>query len=102
MPFSRAYKAWSESGYASKDGEVDQLDGDGGDEDGGKASGGGWSNSAAHRAASMFGDTIQVAVTKSQFKSTAKANSVTAALHGKDADAELVSALQRLYVEQVS
>jgi hypothetical protein len=71
------------------------------DEPDGKATAGGWSNSAAHQATSMFGDTLQVAMTKAKFKSAAKANSVTAALHGKDADAQLVAALQKLYVDQV-
>lgn len=101
-PFSRAYKAWSESGS----GKAGVKSGGGGgaedeDEPDGKATAGGWSNSAAHQATSMFGDTLQVAMTKAKFKSAAKANSVTAALHGKDADAQLVAALQKLYVDQV-
>mmetsp|Transcript_25687 Transcript_25687/g.52678 ORF Transcript_25687/g.52678 Transcript_25687/m.52678 type:complete len:266 (+) Transcript_25687:102-899(+) len=100
-PFSRAYKAWSESGYAAaKDGKAAEDDGEP-EEGGEKAASGGWSNSAANRAVSLFGDTLQVATTNAKFKSAAKANSVTAALHGKDADGELVAALQKLYVDQV-
>ena len=116
-PFSRAYRGWSEAGYAAEGDGV----GDGAERGGASAAGeagaglglgagagaaaaaaGGWSRtSAVHKARSLFGETLQAGVTKSGFKSSGPAKAVTAGLVGKDSDAPLVAALQRLYVEQV-
>lgn len=98
-PFSRAYKAWAEKGYDQSDSHdkgaaADSEEG----EDVGPGFAGG---SAAHRAAMLFGDTLQNAAILAKFKSTAPANAVTAALHGKDADVSMVAALQKMYLEQV-
>ena len=49
----------------------------------------------------MFGESLQMAVRKGHFQSASISKSVTAALHGKGANKELVERLQQLYLNQV-
>lgn len=108
-PFSRAYSSWSDKGPSLDD----MIEGT---RAGLESSGN--NNSHGHHKSSeddddtndssttnlgsrMFGESLQMAVRKGHFQSASISKSVTAALHGKGANKELVERLQQLYLNQV-
>lgn len=104
-PFSHAYSAWSE-----KDVGTEEV-GDGtaaahpretrGDDDGDGAGAALADDSGARMGNRMFGESLQFAVRKGHFQSASVSKSVSAALHGRGADTELVAKLQETYLGQV-
>ena len=108
-PLSRAYRAWndrrpppsqSQAASGGKTGASNQgAAAEEGEEEGG--GGEGFDTSGHVRATKLFGDVLQRATTRAKLKPAAS-NSVVAALHGKHANADLVAAVQRLYLEEVS
>lgn len=95
-PFSRAYKAWS-----TKPGPTVGRRGVATAQQPPPTGVGSPQQRVPPAAAALFGDVLQKAVVRAKLADQGQTNAVVAAVHGKDANAELVAAVQKLYLRQV-